>query len=340
MRRIPLKMIAGRLVAIPVSLFAVATLAFWMIRLSGTNAAASVAGEHATPEAIAATERELGLDRGLWDQYLSFLGGLVRGDLGTSYFTRQPVGEELMARLPLDATVGVLALIVAVAAGVGIGAAGAWYRGGWPDRTGRGVVTLLQSVPEFVLALVLIFVLFFQLRLLPAPVGQIELTQSAPPRITGVVALDAIPAGDWAAFRAAAAQLVLPVVSFGLVLSAVFAKVTRSSLASVLASPQVEYARALGLPSRRVFSSALTVSRTAILTTIAIVSGALIGGNAIMQKIFSLDGAAAFGVDSIFKLDLPVVQGLVLVFGGITVVLFLLIDIMILLLDPRVRATS
>ncbi|MFC5753228.1 ABC transporter permease [Actinomadura rugatobispora] len=333
-------MIAGRLIAIPVSLFAVASLAFWMIRLSGTNAASSVAGEYATPEAIAQTERQLGLDRGLWDQYASFLGGLLRGDLGTSYFTRQPVAEELAARLPLDATLGVLALAVAVAAGVALGAVGAWYRAAWPDRAGRSVVALLQSVPEFVFALVLIYVLFFHLRLLPAPVGQLALDQAAPPRITGVAVLDAVPAGDWAAFRAAAAQLVLPVVSFGLVLSAVFAKVTRSAFGSVLASPQVEYARALGLPPRRVFLSALTVSRTAILTTVAIVSGALIGGNAIMQKIFSLDGAAAFGVDSILKLDLPVVQGLVLVFGGITVVLFLLIDILILLLDPRVRAAS
>ncbi|MGW2306627.1 ABC transporter permease [Actinomadura luteofluorescens] len=340
MRRIPLKMIIGRLVAVPVSLFAVASLAFWMMRLSGTSAASSVAGEYATPEAIAATERELGLDRGLWDQYTGFLGGLLHGDLGRSYFTRQPVAGELAARLPLDATIGVLALIVAVLAGVGLGALSAYHRNRWPDRTSRGAVTLLQSVPEFVFALVLIYVLFFRLRWLPAPVGQISLSRTAPPSVTGVVLLDAPLAGNWPAFWSASAQLVLPVLSFGLVLAAVFAKVTRSSFGSVLASPQIEYARSLGLPPWRIFTAALTVSRTAILTTVAIISGALIGGNAIMQKIFSLDGTAAFGVDSILKMDLPVVQGIVLAFGGTAVLLFLLIDILILLLDPRVRARS
>ncbi|GAB3430219.1 ABC transporter permease [Actinophytocola sediminis] len=340
MRRIPVKMIVGRLVAIPVSLFAVASLAFWMVRISGASAASSVAGEYASAEAIAQTERSLGLDRSLWDQYTSFLGGLFRADLGRSYFTRQPVADELFTRLPLDAVLGVLALVVAVVAGIGLGAVGAYFRAAWPDRASRGVVTVLQSVPEFVFALVLIFVFFFELGWLPAPVGQLALSQTVPPHVTGVVVVDAVVAGDWDAFGAAAAQLVLPVLSFGLALSAVFAKVTRSSLVSTLAAPQTEYARALGLSPWRVFVSALIVSRTSILTTVAIVSGALIGGNAIMQKIFSLDGAAAFGVDAILKLDLPVVQGIVLVFGGITVVLFLLIDILILLLDPRVRAKA
>lgn len=333
-------MIIGRLVAIPVSVFVVASLAFWMMRISGASAASAVAGEYASPEAIARTARELGLDRSPWDQYLSFLRGLVRGDLGQSYFTRRAVTEELFNRLPLDAVLGVLAMLVAVIVGVALGAVAAYFRPGWPDHLSRGVVSLLQSVPEFVFALILIYLLFFQLDLLPAPVGQLALTQQAPPVVTGVVVIDAVLAGQWTAFRAAAGQLVLPVLSLGLTLSTVFAKVTRSTLSTVLASPQTEYARALGLPPWRVFASALGFSRTAILTTVAIVSGAVIGGDAIMQKIFSLDGAGAFGVDSIFKMDLPVVQGIVLVFGAATVVLFLVIDILILLLDPRLRTAG
>jgi peptide/nickel transport system permease protein len=330
-------MIAGRLIAIPVSIFAVASLAFWLIRLSSANAAAAVAGEYADPAAIAATKRELGLDRGKWDQYTSFLGNLLHGDLGTSYFTRQPVGQEIFRRLPLDLAVGVLSLIVAAVLGVAIGAVGAYFRSRWPDRLTRAGVSVLQSMPDFVFALVLIYLLFFQVRMLPAPVGQLGLSAKTPAHVTGVAALDAVLAGDWSTFGAAASQLVLPVGGFGLVLSAVFAKVTRSSFGTVLASPQIEYARACGLPPRRVFWSALTVSRTAILTTVAIITGAIVGGEAIIQKIYNLDGAAAFGVDSIFKMDLPVVQGTVLVFGGITVVVFLVIDILILLLDPRVR---
>lgn len=340
MRRIPFGMIIGRLIAIPVSLFAVASMAFWLIRLSGANAAATVAGEYADAEAIAAVERELGLDRSRWEQYTGFLGDLVRGDLGVSYFTRQPVTEEIMGRISLDLFLGVLGLIVAVVIGVALGAVSAYYRSGWPDRLSSTSVGFLQSLPDFVIALVLIYVLFYLLGLMPPPVGELALDRIPPPEVTGVVFVDAALSGQWDTFWAAGEQLLLPVASMGLGLTPVFAKVTSSTLGTVLASPQIEYARACGLSPLRVFWSALSVTRTALLTTVAIIIGALLGGGAVLQKIYNLDGAAAFGVDSIFKLDLPAIQGIVIVFGGLTVVVFLLIDILILLLDPRVQASN
>lgn len=333
-------MIIGRLIAIPVSLFAVASLAFWLIRLSGANAAATVAGEYADAEAIARTEAELGLDRNLWEQYTGFLGDLLTGDLGTSFFTRRPVSEEIMNRIPLDLFLGVLALVLAVVLGVTLGAVAAYYRSGWPDRVSSTSVSFLQSLPDFVIALVLIYVLFYLAGLLPPPVGQLDLTHPSPPERTGVVFIDVVLSGQWQTLGAATAQLLLPVASMGLSLVPAFAKVTSSTLGTVLASPQIEYARSTGLSPLRVFWSALSVTRTSLLTTIAIVIGALLGGGAVLQKIYNLDGAAAFGVDSIFKLDLPVIQGIVLVFGGLTVVAFLLIDILILLLDPRVRVSN
>ncbi|WP_328393737.1 ABC transporter permease [Nocardia sp. NBC_00416] len=339
-RRVPVSMLLGRLVAIPVSIFAVATLAFWLVRLPGTNAAAAIGGEYADAEAIARIEGELGFDRPLWSQYTDFLAGLVRGDLGASYFTRRPVSEEIFGRLPLDLTVGLLALVVAIIVGVGMGAVGAYYRTRPADHTTRVIVSVLQSLPEYVFALVLVYVFFYLLGVAPAPVGQVSMRTAVPDGPTGVVVIDALLAGDTATFGKAAQQLVLPVLSFGLVLSAVFARVTRTNFATVLASPQIHYARACGLTPLRVFWSAFTVSRTAVLTTIAVITGAIIGGGAIMQKIYNLNGAAAFGVDSIFKFDLPVIQGIVIVLGGLTVLTFLVIDIVILLLDPRVRHKS
>jgi peptide/nickel transport system permease protein len=333
-------MLLGRLVAIPVSIFAVATLAFWLIRLPGTNAAAAIGGEYADAAAIARIEEELGFNRPLWSQYTDFLAGLVRGDLGTSYFTRRPVSEEIFGRLPLDLTVGLLGLVVAIVAGVGMGAVGAYYRTKPADQTTRVIVSVLQSLPEYVFALVLVYVFFYVLGVAPAPVGQVSLRTAVPDGPTGVVVIDSLLAGDTATFGQAAQQLVLPVLSFGLVLSAVFARVTRTNFATVLSSQQIQYARACGLTPARVFWSAFTVSRTAVLTTIAVITGAIIGGGAIMQKIYNLDGAAAFGVDSIFKFDLPVIQGIVIALGGLTVVAFLVIDIVILLLDPRVRHKS
>jgi peptide/nickel transport system permease protein len=340
LERIPLRMLAGRLVAIPVSVFAVVSLAFWLVRLSGSNAAAEIAGAYADAEAIAKIEHQLGLDQSLVAQYVSFMKGLLQGDLGVSYFTHQPVSHEIFARLPLDLTIGVLSLLVAVVVGVGMGTLGGYYRGQAVDGLVRLIVSVLQSLPDYVFALLLIYGFFYLLGVAPAPIGQLPMRMSAPDGPSGVALLDGLMQGNaevvWAALR----QLALPVFSYGLVLSAVFARVTRMSISQTLASGQVQYARACGLTPWRIFCSVLVTTRTAILTCVAVVTGAIIGGGAILQKIYNLDGAAAFGVDSIFKFDMPVIQGVVIIFASLSIVAYLLIDIVILLLDPRVGQKS
>ena len=340
LQHFPARLLIGRLVAIPVSIFAVVTLAFWLIRLTGTNAAAEIGGAYADAQTIANIEHQLGLNRSRWEQYLSFLKGLLHGDLGTSYFTRQSVSHEIFARLPLDLTIGVLALVVAMVVGVGMGAIGAYYRGRPADGLARLWVSALQSLPDYVFALVLIYCFFYIWGLAPAPIGQLPMRMQAPPAHTGVALLDGMLSGNGEVIIAAMKQLLLPVMSYGLVLSAVFARVTRTSIAQTLASGQVMYARACGVTPLRIFGSVLAASRTAILTTVAVVTGAIIGGGAILQKIYNLDGAAAFGVDSIFKFDLPVIQGVVIVFASLSIIVYLLIDMLILLLDPRVRHKS
>ena len=340
LERVPLRMLGGRLLAIPVSIFAVVTLAFWLIRLSGTNAAAEIGGTYVDAATISKIEHELGLDRSLWSQYVSFLQGLLHGDLGNSYFTRQSVSSEIFSRLPLDLTIGVLALLVAMVVGVAMGAIGAYYRGGAMDGVTRVAVSILQSLPDYVFALTMIYVFFYLAGVAPAPIGQLPMRMQVPDGPSGVALIDGLLRGDLATFGAALKQLTLPVFSYGLVLSAVFARVTRMSISQTLASQQVLYARACGLTRSRIFWSVLAASRTAILTTVAVVTGAIIGGGAIMQKIYNLDGAAAFGVDSIFKFDLPVIQGIVIVFASLSIIAYLLIDILILMLDPRVRHKS
>jgi peptide/nickel transport system permease protein len=336
-RHVPVSMVVKRLIAIPVSVFAIATLTFFLIRASGSDAAASLAGEYASAEAIQQVRESLGLTESVWTQYGVFLGQLVRGDLGTSYFTKTPVTEEILTRLPLDLVTGVLSLLVAVVLGVAMGSVAAYTRDRWPDGALRVVVSALQSIPDYVLALVSILVFFYLLGWLPAPIGQLPIGAVQSPAVTHVAVIDSALASNWISFWQALAQLVLPVLSIGIVLAAAFAKVTRSSFTTVLSSPQIQYAKALGLSPWRVYRSAFSVTRSSVLTTIAIVVGVVLGGGAIQQKIFTLDGAAAYSVDSIFRLDLPAIQGVVIVFGSLTVLVFLLIDIVILLTDPRVR---
>ncbi|MGY1841308.1 MULTISPECIES: ABC transporter permease [unclassified Modestobacter] len=337
MRHVPASTVVKRLVAIPVSVFAIATLTFFLIRATGADAAATLAGEYADADAIAQVRDDLGLNDGIWHQYVQFLSDLVRGDLGTSYFSKGPVTDEIFGRLPLDLVIGLLSLLVAVVLGVAAGSIAAYTRDRWPDGVLRVVVSALQSIPEYVLALVAIFVFFYLLGWLPAPVGQLPIGAVQSPDVTHVALIDSALAGNWISFWQALAQLVLPVLSVGVVLAAAFAKVTRSNFTTVLSSPQVQYAKALGLSPWRVYRSAFSVTRSSVLTTVAIVLGVVLGGGSILQKIFTLDGAAAYSVDSIFRLDLPAIQGTVIVFGSLTVLVFLLIDLVIVLTDPRVR---
>lgn len=149
--------------------------------------------------------------------------------------------------------------------------------------------------------------------------------------------IDSLLAGDWAAFSDSFGHLVLPAVSLGLVVAAIFAKISRSSMASALISAQVEFARACGLRERTVIRYAVTTARTSFLTYLAIIIGSLLGGTAIIEKVFNWNGVAEWGLNAIGQLDLPAIQGFIIVVGTATIVIYLLLDVLVLLLDPRLR---
>ena len=149
--------------------------------------------------------------------------------------------------------------------------------------------------------------------------------------------VDSLLHGDWTAFTDSLGHLILPAVSLGIVLTAIFAKISRSSLASALTSAQVEFARACGLREGTVIRYAATTARTSFLTYLAITIGALLGGTAIIEKVFGWNGVAQWGLNSISQLDLPAIQGFIIVVGTVTIVIYLLLDVLVLLLDPRLR---
>ncbi len=331
------KLIARRLLLLPVSLLVLATLSFGLVELMPGNPAVTVAGQFATPEEIAAIERQLGLDKPLAVRYVTYLGDAVRGDFGRSYFTGRPVLSELGSRLPATIEMVALALVVAGLLGLLLGTVSAYFRRRAADRVSRGIVTVMQSVPDFVLALTLVYFLFYLARVAPAPVGRIGLSSGRPPDVTGFLLIDTLIAGRPDMFGEALSHLMLPVLSLGIVYAAFFAKVTRSTMVPALNSPQVEFARATGLPEWRVVHYAFLAARTPILTYGAILFGTLVGGAAIVETIFSWQGAGQWALDSILKVDIPVIQGFVLAAGIITILLYLVLDVVVRLLDPRVR---
>lgn len=325
-----------RIFYIPLSLFVVISLSFGIIHLAPGDPAVVIAGHMASEEDIEDVRAALGLDRPLHEQYVAYVAQLGRGDLGTSYITGRPVLGELMLRLPRTVELVALSLTLAVVLGIAIGAVGSYFRNR-ATRTGvRLAISATQSVPDFLLGLVLIYVVFFLLGWAPAPVGQLGFSEVRVPRVTGLLFLDSLLAGNLGAFLSALHHAMLPVLALATTYCAYFAKTTRSVLEDELSSAYVEFARACGLSRWSMFKYAFLVGRTRLLTYGAILFGAQVGAVAIIEIVFSWRGAASWALEGMLALDLPVIQGFILFTGLITLVTYLLLDFLVALLDPRV----
>ncbi len=338
--------IGKRILFIPVAVFLVATLSFGIVNLLPSDPARQIAGTFASEETLAQIRSELRLNDSIPERYVTYIGvghllndkeptGLLQGDLGNSYFTKRPVTDEIRQYLPSTLELVVLSIAVAILLGGTMGMA-ASYLGGITDTLMRMGMTLVQSIPDFLLGLVLIYVFFFRLQWVPAPVGQFDVLAEAPPRVTGAVILDAAIAGEWATFRSALFHALLPVLTLGIFYSAYFAKTTRSALDVAFASNQVEFARACGLPERKVVGYALRAARTPIMTYAGILFAALLGGAALVETIFSWNGIGQWAITSVLKADVPAIQGFTLIAGLFTLAIFLVLDVLVVVLDPRV----
>lgn len=326
-----------RVLFLPVALFTVVVLSFLLVNALPGNPAGVIAGPAATPDELAAIEARLGLDQPLHERFLSYLGNLVQGDFGTSYYTERPILDEVLRFLPATIELVVLSLALAAVVGIGLGTLAAYHKGRLADRMSRMMVTIFQSIPDFFLALLLIYFLFYVIGWAPGPVGQLGLLDDPPPRVTGAVLVDAALAGDPAVFRSAAAHAFLPVLTLGIYYSAYFARSTYAAMVPALESKQVEFARASGLTERRVLGYAFRQARTPILTYGGILLAALLGGAAIVEMIFSWGGFGEWAIEAILQLDVPAVQGFILFAGLGTLLVFTVLDILVAMLDPRVR---
>ncbi|WP_197523396.1 ABC transporter permease [Actinokineospora pegani] len=333
-RRPILRYVLRRVVIVPISLFVLGSVCFVLVLFIPGDPAVTILGDFATPEQVALVNEQLGLDQPLWDRYVSFWGNLLQGDLGTSFFTNQPVLHEIALFLPNTIELVVLALLVAVSLGLVIGVLGAYFARRWPDRVMTGLTSGLQSVPDFFLALVGIYVFFFLLGWAPAPIGRLPIEAGG--QQTPFLIFGSLFSGDWTTLGQALSHAALPVMSLGLVYSSYFAKTARGSMGTALTTPQVEFARACGLRERTVVRYAFLASRTTVITYIAILFGSLLGGAAIVERVFNWRGMGQWALDGVLKVDVPIIQGFVVTAGLMTLTLFLVLDLVVLALDPRV----
>jgi ABC-type dipeptide/oligopeptide/nickel transport system permease component len=331
------KYLLTRLAFIPLGAVGVATLAFFLVNLVPSDPVRALLGNLATPAQIRATTHRLGLDQGLGQRYLSFLDGLLHGTLGQSYYGGASVGGQIVSRLASTAELVGLGFVVAWVLGVTLGGLGAYHAGGPLDRILSGIVALTQAVPDYVLGLLGALLFFYVLRVLPAPIGQIGLTVSPPTHITGAAFLDALLTGNGPALSDAFKHLILPVLALGIANSVVFARVTRSTMSAALETAHVEFARAQGLSEWRVVRQAFRASKIPVITYAATVAAGLVGGDAIIEQVFNWQGIGQWAVTGLLNDDLPAVQGFVLLSGFVTLLAYLIADLLVLRADPRIR---
>ena len=336
-----LRVIIQRLLSALPNLVGVVVITFLLTRAIPGDPAAYFAGAAATQEAVEQVRKQLGLDRPLIEQFFRYVGNLAQGDLGLSLTTGQPVLKELLARLPASLEMVLLALLLACAIAIPLGVAAATRPRSWVDQLARLITTAGVSLPTFFTGLLLSYVFYFLLGWAPSPLGRLDPMFSPPATITGLYLVDAALAGDAALWWASFKQLVLPVATMTIFVLAPIARMTRASMLSVLSSDFVRTARASGLSATTVLVRyALRNALLPVVTTLGMVFGFMIGSSVVIEKVFSWPGVGSYAIDALTASDYAPVQGFVLTMGVLFVLLNLLIDVLYVVIDPRVKLES
>lgn len=325
-----------RLLFVVPQLLGITFVTFILVRLLPGDPARAILGGFATDESVAALRERLGLDRPWLVQFGLYLERLLHGDLGSSTFTGNSVSSDLADRFPATLELITISLVLSLAIMIPFGIVIARSKG-IARNIARVYGLLAGALPDFWVALLLVFLLFAQLGVLPAPVGRLDLDVSPPRSITGMYTVDSLVTGNWAALRSAVAHLVMPVVTLVLVYGAAILKMTMTTMREALESEFVYHARAVGLHQRTISRYALRNALPPIVTIIGIVYGFLIGGAVLVEQVFSWGGLGQYAVQSVLNSDFAAVQGFVLLAALFSLVVFFFVEIAYFLIDPRVR---
>ena len=302
------------LLAIP-TLLAVLTIIFLIVRVAPGDPATAALGDYASEEAVSALRRRMGLDRPLWVQYVTFLADLLRGDLGKSLITGQPVIDQIRHVFPYTIELTLAAIVVGLLLGIPVGIVTAVRRNTIVDYLGRVVSLAGLSVPAFYLGILLIYVFAVKARLFPA-----------------------LGAAEFSRPGAHLHALVLPALSLGLIEAAYVTRMTRSVVLSVLNEDYVRTARAKGLPERMVlFGHALRSAMIPLVSLIGLFAISLIGGSVLTEEVFARPGLGKLMIGAMKQKDYTMLQSIMVVYAFIIVLVNLLTDLLYGIVDPRVR---
>jgi peptide/nickel transport system permease protein len=306
------------LLTIPI-LVGTAVIVFLILRLVPGDPAGAILGANATPAQIRQVRIDLGLDRPIWQQFGSWLSGVVRGDFGHDYITNQSITSEMADRLPVTAELVGFAFVLAVVVAVPLGVMAAVRRGGWVDGIVQAISVITIAVPDFVFGILGILLFSLVLGMFPA---------------SGFA-----PLGTSVALNLH--SLVLPAVSLALGLAGVLARVTRSAMLDVLHSDYVRFARANGMSAAAVvFKYALRNAAIPIVTVAGLQVGYLLGGTVVVEQLFSIPGVGQLVVQAMLNRNYPVVQTCVLIFVLGFILVNLIADLLYAVLNPKIRKAA
>ena len=308
--------IARRLLATIPVMAVVAIAVFALLHATPGDPAVIIAGDYATGEDIARIRAKLGLDQPFLTQVGLWGGRIVRGDLGTSIFSGLPVTTLIGQRVGTTAWLTLFAMLISVGIGVPVGVLAAWRKGSWLDRLVMIFAVSGFSMPTFWLGFILVYVFAITVGWLP------------------VQGYSPLSAGFWPFLS----HLILPALTLSVVYMALIARMTRASMLGVLGEDYIRTAFAKGVAPRGVLiRHALKNASLPVVTIIGIGFALLIGGAVVTESVFALPGLGRLTVDAIIRRDYPVIQGVILIVSGVYVLINLVVDVLYVVLDPRIR---
>ncbi|ARV17598.1 putative D,D-dipeptide transport system permease protein DdpB [Curvibacter sp. AEP1-3] len=335
-----INVIRKRLLFLLAVVLGVSLITFSISHLIPGDPARLVAGERASEEVVQNIRIQMGLDRPLPEQYWKYLNATIHGDLGTSLRTNRPVAEDLKIFFPATLELALIALLLAVLVGAPLGVLSAVYRDRPIDHVVRTMAVTGISTPAFWLGLLLIMTFYGDLGWLPSG-GRIGTELTPPARVTGLYLIDSAIAGDWPAFASSFKHLILPAFTLSFVHLGVVARQIRSAMLEELQQDYVRTARANGIAKWQVIvRHALPNALIPSVTVLGLALGDLLYGAVLTETVFAWPGMGAYVVNSIQSLDFPAVMGFAVVVSFAYVLVNLFVDLIYMLIDPRIQEVN
>lgn len=331
--------ILRRLLAVALLVVGISLVTFILVRMvPGDPVRLYYAGLPVTQEVEDVLRRQWGLDRPLPVQYLHYLGGVLRGNLGVSLASGRPIMSDLIRRFPATVELTLAGVFLAVLAGLPLGVLAALHRNRLTDHVLRIASLVALGMPNFWVGLIIIFVFGYQLGVFPPAEGRLAAGIAPPTHITGLYTVDALLTWNIPAFRSAVMQLAAPAITVALGLVAVIIRMLRAGMLEEIGKDYVRTGRSKGLPSRQVYYK--HALRNAIIPTITVVSiqiGYLLGGNVLVEAVFAWPGVGLYYINAINSLDYNAVVGATLLIAVVFALINLLVDLLNAVIDPRIR---